>query len=84
MDARMLFAKANCLDVMLPLKFKSRLFHVCTPLAPFVKIFQGQAVDQHAKTYICGLLSDDERKNVESIAYRLASPSALARLHWLG
>ena len=41
-----------------------------TFMAPFVKIFQGQVAEQHAKTYVCGLLSDVERKNVESIAYR--------------
>ena len=39
-------------------------------MKPFVKIFQGQVPDQHAKTYVCGLLSNLERKNVESIAYR--------------
>jgi len=39
-------------------------------MKPFVRIFQGQAADQHAKTYVCGLLSNLERKNVESIAYR--------------
>ena len=37
---------------------------------PFVKIFQGQVANRHAKTYVCGLLSNVERKNVESIAYR--------------
>jgi SRSO17 transposase len=41
-----------------------------TFMAPFVKIFQGQVADQHAKTYVCGLLSNVERKNIESIAYR--------------
>src|SRR5262245_3917403 len=39
-------------------------------MKPFVTTFQGQAADQHAKTYVCGLLSDVEHKNVESIAYR--------------
>ena len=39
-------------------------------MKPFVTIFQGQVADQHAKTYVCGLLSNLERKNVESIAYR--------------
>ena len=39
-------------------------------MKPFVKIFQGQVAEQHAKTYVCGLLSNLERKNVESIAYR--------------
>jgi SRSO17 transposase len=39
-------------------------------MTPFVKIFQGQVAEQHAKTYVCGLLSNLARKNVESIAYR--------------
>jgi SRSO17 transposase len=41
-----------------------------TFMAPFVEIFQGQVADQHATTYVCGLLSDVKRKNIESIAYR--------------
>jgi SRSO17 transposase len=39
-------------------------------MKPFVETFCGQALPQHAKTYVSGLLSDVERKNVESIAYR--------------
>ena len=39
-------------------------------MKPFVKTFQGQAADQHATTSVCGLLSDVERKNIASIAYR--------------
>jgi len=39
-------------------------------MKPFVRIFQGQAAAQHAKTYVCGLLSNVARKNIESIAYR--------------
>jgi SRSO17 transposase len=42
-----------------------------TFLEPFVETFQGQALTQHAKTYVSGLLSDVERKNVESIAYHV-------------
>jgi SRSO17 transposase len=42
-----------------------------TFMDPFVKTFQGQALTQHAKTYVSGLLSDVERKNVESIAYHV-------------
>ena len=41
-----------------------------TFMEPFVKIFHGQGDGQHAKTYVYGLLSDVERKNIESIAYR--------------
>ena len=39
-----------------------------TFMAPFVETFQGQALMQHAQTYVSGPLSDVERKNVESIA----------------
>ena len=41
-----------------------------TFMTPFVKIFQGQVAEQHAKTYVCGLLSNLARKNVASMAYR--------------
>jgi SRSO17 transposase len=41
-----------------------------TFMEPFVDTLCGQALHQHAHTYVCGLLSDVERKNVESIAYR--------------
>jgi SRSO17 transposase len=43
---------------------------LATFMAPFVETFCRQEPDQHAQTYVCGLLSDVERKNVESIAYR--------------
>src|SRR5215467_2505773 len=42
-----------------------------TFMVPFVETFQGQALMQHAQTYVSGLLSDVERKNVESIAYHV-------------
>ena len=41
-----------------------------TFMAPFVETFQGPTLMQQAKTSVCGLLSDVERKNSESIAYR--------------
>jgi SRSO17 transposase len=51
------------------------VFHQVMPrlttfMAPFVDTFRRQEPSQHAYTYVCGLLSDVERKNVESIAYR--------------
>ena len=51
------------------------IFHQVMPrlktfMAPFVDTFCRQEPSQHAQTYVCGLLSDVERKNVESIAYR--------------
>lgn len=42
-----------------------------TFMEPFVETFQGQALTQHAKTSVSGLLSDVERKNVASIAYHV-------------
>ena len=50
--------------------FERVLPRLYTFMDPFVATFQGQAAEQHAKTYVCGLVSDIERKNVESIAYR--------------
>lgn len=41
-----------------------------TFMTPLVKSFQGQGAEQHATTSVCGLLSNLERKNVESMAYR--------------
>ena len=72
MDARYAIRKSQLLDEcqVAPEIFEQVIPRLYTFLEPFVKIFQGQAADQHAKTYICGLLSDVERKNVESIAYR--------------
>jgi hypothetical protein len=43
-------------------------------MTPFVKLFHGQAADQHAKTSVCGLLSDIERKHIESMAYHFGQP----------
>jgi SRSO17 transposase len=37
---------------------------------PFVTAMPSLESRQHAQTYLCGLLSDVERKNAESIAYR--------------
>lgn len=50
--------------------FEQVIPRLSTFMTPFVKIFQGQVAEQHAKTSVCGLLSNLERKNVESIAYR--------------
>ena len=50
--------------------FEQVIPRLSTFMTPFVKIFQGQVAEQHANTYVCGLLSNLERKNVESIAYR--------------
>src|SRR5437660_12813537 len=51
------------------------IFHEVMPrletfMLPFVRTFCRQESVQHAHTYVYGLLSDLERRNVESIAYR--------------
>ena len=53
-----------------PRIFDQVLPRLTTFMAPFVETFCRQELDQHAHTYICGLLSDVERKNIASIAYR--------------
>jgi len=53
-----------------PESFDQVLPRLTTFMAPFVETFCRQELEQHAHTYICGLLSDVERKNIESIAYR--------------
>ena len=68
MDARYAIRKSPLLAAcqVAPEIFEQVIPRLYTFMEPFVTIFQGQAADQHAKTYICGLLSDVERKNVES------------------
>ncbi len=72
MEARYAFRKTQLLDEcqVAPEIFEQVIPRLYTFMAPFVKTFQGQVAAQHAKTYVCGLLSDVEHKNVESIAYR--------------
>ena len=70
MEARYAFRKTQLLAEcqVAPEIFAQLLPRLSTLLKPFVKTFHGQAPAQHAQTYVCGLLSDLERKNVESIA----------------
>jgi SRSO17 transposase len=72
MDARYAFRKTQLLQEcqVVPEIFEQVIPRLYTFMEPFVTIFHGQVADQHAKTYVCGLLADVERKNVESIAYR--------------
>ena len=72
MDARYAIRKSQLLDEcqVAPAIFAQVIPRLYTFLEPFVTIFQGQAAEQHAKMYICGLLSDVERKNIASMAYR--------------
>jgi SRSO17 transposase len=72
MEARYALRKSQLLDEcqMTPEIFEQVMPRLYTVMKPFVRIFQGQAADQHAKTYVYGLLSNVERKNIASIAYR--------------
>lgn len=53
-----------------PESFDQVLSRLTTFMAPFVETCCRQELAQHAHTYLCGLLSDVERKNIESLAYR--------------
>ena len=72
MDARDAFRKNPLRQAceVAPEMFEQVIPRLYTCMEPFVKTFQGQVAVQHAKTYVCGLLSNVERKNIESIAYR--------------
>ena len=72
MEARYAFRKSQLLDEcqVAPAMFEQVIPRLSTFMQPFVSIFQGQAADQQATTSVCGLLSNVERKNIESIAYR--------------
>src|SRR5207237_4491558 len=54
-----------------------------TFMEPFVDTFQGQALSQHATTYVSGRLSDVARKNVASIAYHVG-PNRLGLQGFIG
>ena len=72
MDARDAIRKTQLLDEcqVAPEIFEQVIPRLSTCMEPFVTTFQGQGAEQHAKTSVGGLLSDVERKNVESIASR--------------
>ena len=72
MDARYVFRKRQWLEEcqVAPEIFEQVVPRLYTFMEPFVKTFQGQAAAQHARTSVCGLLSDVKRKNIASIAYR--------------
>src|SRR3989441_2602413 len=72
MDARYTIRKHQWLDEcqVAPEIFEQVIPRLYTFMKPFVTIFQGQVAEQHAKTYVCGLWSNLERKNIASIAYR--------------
>src|SRR6266852_571895 len=72
MEARYALRKSPLLDEcqVAPAIFEQVLPRLSTFMKPCVRIFQGQAADQHAQTSVCGLLSDVERTNIASIASR--------------
>jgi SRSO17 transposase len=72
MEARYTFRKTPWLAEwqVAPEIFEQVVPRLYTFMEPLVTIFHGQGDDQHAKTSVCGLLSDVERKNIASIAYR--------------
>ena len=71
MDARYSIRKAQLLEEcqVAPEVFAQVLPRLHTFMEPFVATLPGQAPRAHAQTYVQGLLSDVEHKNVESIAY---------------
>ena len=73
MEARYAFRKTPLLEAcQVALRFASRFFHACPPLAFVSKTCHGQVATQPAHTDVCSLLSDLERQNVEAMADRLA------------
>lgn len=73
MEARYAIRKHQLLEEcqVAPEIFDQVMPRLSTFMAPFVETLQGQALTQHAQTYVSGLLSDVERTNVESIAYHV-------------
>jgi SRSO17 transposase len=53
-----------------PQVFRGAVERLSKFAGPFVELLTQQAQRQHTRDYLSGLLSDLERKNVESIAYR--------------
>src|SRR5256712_1539181 len=82
MDARYTIRRAQLLEEcqVAPEVFEQVMPRLRAFLAPFVDTLQGQAPRAHAQTYVRGLLSDVERKNVESLADHFGQD----RLGWQG
>jgi hypothetical protein len=72
MEARYAWRKSPLLDAcqIAPALFEQVIPRLYTFMKPFVRIFQGQAAAQHAKTSVCGLLSNVAHQNIASIASR--------------
>ena len=85
MEARYAFRKSQLLDEcqVAPEIFEQVIPRLYTFMKPFLRIFHGQAADQHAKTSVGGLLSNVERTNIASIASRFG-PSRLPLQSFIG
>lgn len=72
MDAAYAIRKRQLLEEcqVVPEVFQQVMPRLATFMAPFVDAFSRQEPAEHAQTYVCGLLSNVTRKNIESIAYR--------------
>jgi SRSO17 transposase len=72
MEARYALRKNQLLDEcqVAPEIFEQVLPRLEAFMKPFVSLLHGQAAVQHANTYVSGLVSNVEHKNIESIAYR--------------
>ena len=72
MEARYAARKRQLLDEcqIAPEIFEQVIPRLKAFMKPFVRSFPGQAATQHANTYVCGLLSNVEHKNIASIASR--------------
>jgi SRSO17 transposase len=68
---------------MAPESFEQVMPRPHTFMKPFVRIFQGQAADQHTTTSVCGLRSNVERQNIASLASRFGQ-SRLPRQSFMG
>src|SRR5438309_6252081 len=66
MEARDALRKSPLLDEcqLTPEMFEQVIPRLYPFMKPFVTSCQGQAAEQHAKTSVCGLWSDVERKNI--------------------
>ena len=72
MEARFEVRKQQLLDecVVAPQVFRDVMPRLESFLDPFVESLCRREQHQHARTFVQGLLSDVDHKNVESIAYR--------------
>ncbi len=85
MEARYALRKSQLLDEcqVAPEIFEQVIPRLYTFMQPFLRIFHGQAAEQPAQTSVGGLLSNVERKNIASIAYRFGQ-SRLPRQSFIG